>query len=123
MTTKNDVLREPDPDHPKGRRRRKAWTETDVALPLTREQDELPNAQRAWAWIREMAANIPFPCHVETQPAPRFNAPGGAILLWERGRLVATALLVRDDANYSILVRTLHPRPRPLPEDEEPLVG
>jgi hypothetical protein len=65
--------------------------------------DEIDAASAARAWIEPIAQAAAGPSRrIET---PRINADGGAYLFWHNEKLAAAAWLVRDQSNFTILVK------------------
>lgn len=62
--------------------------------------DEIDASLAARAWISSLARACAHPSEIRSD---RFEHDGGAVSLWVRGRLVAISVILRDDANRSVL--------------------
>lgn len=65
--------------------------------------DEIDASIAAHEWIRSVADAYSVPIAIRSD---RFEHDGGAITLWVGGRLVALSIILRDDANRSVLINT-----------------
>lgn len=72
-------------------------------MPAQRFMDEIDAVEAGSAWLTPIAQDVyrERPCNIETH---RFSSSdGGVTLLWSGRELIASYIVVRDDANCSVL--------------------
>ena len=88
-----------------------AWRVLDAMFAVQKQgaylrfMDELPAADLATDWLNSIRLEQHRQGRPTTQQDKQVGADGTAVLVWCEGRPLAMAVLLRDDANFTLLHR------------------